>query len=595
MMQDDMRWWERVNARFALVLSLALLPLLVVSLVQTRSLQEEAQGRAQQAMLGATLRASTGEIGLIRFAQGAVAALASAPAVVGASVQAGAPDLCGAAMRLTAAQVPAASLVAFVPKSGLMTCSSDGRAYDYSDFPQFLEVTSAKIPMFSVVRKGPISQTSVLLITHPVYDLAGGYLGYTTIALPHTQLDGVNKALDAATTGLDIPAQFWTFDAAGEVLTASTGLDAVARYLPASRPLAGFVTGPATVFNGKTPAGEDRTFAMVPMVQGQLFLMSSWDARAGRLATRNDLSPYLLPVMMWAIGMIVAAWAAEWLVSRHVRVLTRAIGRFAKGDRRVMVGNLAEAPGELRAAGSAFTSMADGVMRGEARLEDTIHQKEVLLREVHHRVKNNLQLIASIMSLQMRKAVAPESKLLLKNLQDRIMGLATIHQGLYQTSGMADVRADELLRDIVRQIVNLGSGGDRKFAVKVDAAELHLTPDQAVPLSLFLTEAMSNAMKYAGVGEGGRVHIAVRLVCLPEQMAMLEVENSLGSGIGAGVAADVAAGGGTGLGEQLLTAFAQQLGGKLDRVVTPDLYRLSITFGVRNLTDAEDRGDDPLI
>jgi hypothetical protein len=45
----------------------------------------------------------------------------------------------------------------------------------------------------------------------------------------------------------------------------------------------------------------------------------------------------------------------------------------------------------------------------------------------------------------------------------------------------------------------------------------------------------------------------------------------------------------------LLTAFAQQLGGKLDRVVTPDLYRLSITFGVRNLTDAEDRGDDPLI
>jgi two-component sensor histidine kinase len=129
------------------------------------------------------------------------------------------------------------------------------------------------------------------------------------------------------------------------------------------------------------------------------------------------------------------------------------------------------------------------------------------------------------MSLQMRKAVAPESKLLLKNLQDRIMGLATIHQGLYQTSGMADVRADELLRDIVRQIVNLGSGGDRKFAVKVDAAELHLTPDQAVPLSLFLTEAMSNAMKYAGVGEGGRVHIAVRLVCLPEQMAMLEVEN----------------------------------------------------------------------
>ena len=574
-------WWERVNARFALVLSLALLPLLVISLVQTRNLQNEAQARTQQAMLGATLRATSGEIGVIRFAQGAVAALASAPAVLEA------PAMCGEAMRKTAEQVPAASLVAFVPVSGLMTCSSDGSTYDYSALPQFKDLITNKDPQFMVNSRGPVTKASVLLVSHPVYAETGAYLGYTIVAFSHSKLVGVNKALDTSVTGLDQPAQFWTFNAQGEVLTANVGLDEVEAYLPATNPLLAFVGGSTTVFNDTSVGGDRRTYAMVPIEQNQLFLMSSWDARVGRLATRNDLSPYLMPVMIWAIGMIVAAWAAEWLVSRHVRVLTRAIGRFANGDRSLDVINLSEAPAELREAGSAFASMADGVMRGEASLEDTIHQKEVLLREVHHRVKNNLQLIASIMNIQMRKAVAPESKALLKSLQDRIMSLATIHRGLYQTSGMADVRADELLRDIVRQIVNLGNGADRTFDVEVTADELHLTPDQAVPLSLLLTEAMANAMKYAGAGPDGKIHIRVRLSHEDGESGLIEVENSLASGVENRARADAVDG--TGLGDQLLTAFTQQLSGKLERTLSDDFYRLSVRFTIRKLTDAEDR------
>lgn len=574
-------WWERVNARFALVLSLALLPLLVISLIQTNGLQKEAQERAQQAMLGATLRASTGEISAIQFAQGAVAALANATTVSLSDKN------CDAAMQLTAQQVPAASLVAYVPKSGLMTCSSNGSTYDYSAFPQFQQIVAAQAPIFIVNGRGPVTKASILLVTHPVFDATGDYLGYTTIALPHSKLEHVNRALDIAATGLELPAQFWTFDSKGQVLTANVGYENVDKFLPANTPLETLIKGGAKVFRAIAISGEDRAYVMVPIVQGELYLMSSWDAAAGGLATRNDLSPFLLPVIIWAIGMIVAAWAAEWLVSRHVRVLTRAIARFAKGDRRLDGVNLSHAPAELRQAGSAFASMADGVMHAEASLEDTIHQKEVLLREVHHRVKNNLQLIASIMNIQMRKAVAPESRALLKNLQDRIMSLATIHRGLYQTSGMADVRADELLRDIVRQIVNLGASADRKFDVQVEADEINLTPDQAVPLSLLLTEAMANAMKYAGVGADGKTHITVRLSNKPDQTAEVEVENTLPTGREAKAREDAADG--TGLGDQLLTAFSQQLGGKLERTLAEDFYRLSIRFPVRKLTDGEDR------
>lgn len=581
--KSAVRPWERVNARFALILALALLPLSVISLIQTRDLQYEAQARTAEAMLGATLRAATGEIGIIRFAQGAVAALASTPSVIASEVD------CRLAMRLMAQHVPTATLVAFVPVDGKMTCSSNGRSYDYSGLQQFDEIVAANKPAFVVNRTGPVSGTSILLITHPVYGQGGDYLGYTSIALPHTGLDGQNKALDGRASGdLDLPALFWTFDRDGTVLTASNGLDTVAALLPTRKKLGDMVESTGQVYNDLTINGVPRTYAVVPIVPGELMLMSSWDFGADTGLTEANLSPYLTPVVMWAIGLVVAAWAAEWLVTRHVRRLTRALGRFANGDRSLEIIDLSEAPVEVREAGEAFSSMADGVMRAEAKLEDSIHQKEVLLREVHHRVKNNLQLIASIMNLQMRKAVAPESKALLKGLHDRVMGLATIHRGLYQTSGMADVRADELLTDIVRQIVAIGSGPGRGVGLTFDVEEVHLTPDQAVPLSLLLTEAMSNAMKYAGPTGGGAVDIIVRLRLDGGRGALMEVENTL-SALPPEAENPGSMPKGTGLGDQLLRAFASQLGGTLETTVTEDRYRLSLRFNVANLTAAEDR------
>ncbi len=574
-------FWERVNARFALILSVALLPLGVISLVQTRNLQAEAQSRAEEAMLGATLRAATGEIGVIRRAQGAAAALASTSDVVNAT------SACGMAMRRTAAQMPSASLVAFIAKSGLMTCSSNGRVFDYSGLPDFQDIVDAKAPKLIVHPAAPVSGTSVVLITHPVFSDAGDYMGYTGIALPHAGLSAQNDSFDPLSRFVQ-PVDFWTFDGDGTVLTSSNGMGDAAKGLPTRRMLKNVADTRAEVFNDMTADGVPRSYAVVPIVRGELMLLSSWNYGASAAQAGLALSPYFPPFIMWAIGMLVAAWAAEWLVSRHVRRLTRALARFSRGDRSLQLVDMAEAPAELREAGEAFSSMADGVMRAEAGLEDSIHQKEVLLREVHHRVKNNLQLIASIMNLQMRKAVAPETKFLLKGLHDRVMGLATIHRGLYQTSGMADVRADELLTDIVRQVINIGSGPGRKIDLKTDVEEVHLIPDQAVPLSLLLTEAVTNAMKYAGPASDNRVHITLRLRRDGGRGAVMEVENSLSRGAQEPIAEtnSMAA---TGLGDQLLKAFAQQLGGTLETTQDADTYRLRVRFDVSSLTAAEER------
>lgn len=91
---------------------------------------------------------------------------------------------------------------------------------------------------------------------------------------------------------------------------------------------------------------------------------------------------------------------------------------FAQNRRTQMPKSFAYAPTELRDVGDAYVTLTDAVVRDEAKLEDALYQKNILLREVHHRVKNNLQLIASILAMQMRGTKSEEAKELMTGLQD---------------------------------------------------------------------------------------------------------------------------------------------------------------------------------
>ncbi|KAG1715362.1 putative sensor histidine kinase pdtaS [Nymphon striatum] len=133
--------------------------------------------------------------------------------------------------------------------------------------------------------------------------------------------------------------------------------------------------------------------------------------------------------------------------------------------------------------------LAESVLRDEADLHNAIHEKTVLLKEVHHRVKNNLQLIASILNMKMRKSKTPDIKAALNDIQQRVMSIARVHQKLYETSTEERVRADELLNSIVSQILD---------AAMLDKGEIQITqtydpmvvyPDQAVPLTLAVSRA----------------------------------------------------------------------------------------------------------
>ncbi len=578
------RWMERLDVRLAFLLSLALLPVGLVAVLQSRELLSEAQARAEAALMGETARAAAPELRLIQRAEAAAEALASAVATVADDAAA-----CSEIMRDLVERSDVYSFAGFYDTSGQMVCSSAGRSFDFGDSPALQRSLADPRPRLNINRDAPMSGTSVFFATYPLQDETGTLIGFVSVSIPHRTL-----AIERVANGQQGDLALMTFNRDGEVLTSSVGLEWAENLIPKDRSLAALAGTDGVAFTATGADGEERVYSVLPLVPGDLYALGT--LRAGEASRALRLNPplpaFLFPALMWLVSLVVALAATQQQVTRHIRKLGAALTSFSGGKRIVSDLDMKSAPVELREIAAAYERMTETILHDEAELENMVHQKEVLLREVHHRVKNNLQLIASIVSLQMRKATSPEAKGLLKNLQDRVMGLATIHKGLYQTSGQADIRADELLPDIVRQVVKISTGGGRKFDVRTEFDEIHLTPDQAVPLSLLLTEALTNAMKYGGIDESGNTWLAVSLRREGGSAVTLDVANSIGDASAVEIAQD---GESTGLGSHLLEAFAQQLGGSIVKDDAGDgAYRLRVTFVPSLLSEAEDSVAEPV-
>lgn len=572
----------RLGFRITFLLALALLPLALLSAVQTITLTREAQSRAEAAILGDTVRLASPVMQHLMRAQGAAATLASAIA----EVDANGPE-CHKVLSRFAQSNPLYSMIGYIPKSGLMTCSADGSSFDFAKNKNFQDAINDPNPSFEVSAQGPVSRTAVLAVISPVTHSDGNRVGIVALAIPQHALE-VSQAGAASSSNAPKELKLFTFDNEGNVLTSTNGIKQDQGFLPRDRALKALVGDRALAFTAQDNQGQKRIFAVVPIVVGKIYALSSWPGNYGQgEGMLSRLPPIVLPALMAIVSLFAAWMAAEHLVLRHIRRLQHAIRAFASGSRIVPIRGHATAPLEIAEVEDSFERMTETILRDEAELEDAIHQKEVLLREVHHRIKNNLQLIASIMNLQMRRETSPQVKGIMKNLQDRVMSLATIHRGLYLTSGVSDVRADELLSGIINQVLSFSTTDERRFNVETDIADILLTPDQAVPLSLLLTEALTNAMKYAGSGTGGaRPELEVSLTREAGEGALLRLSNTLpttGNGLDAPPGGEP-----SGFGSHLIRAFAQQLGGTVSAAPQDGHYVLELRFAVAPLSRAEE-------
>ena len=145
-----------------------------------------------------------------------------------------------------------------------------------------------------------------------------------------------------------------------------------------------------------------------------------------------------------------------------------------------------------------------------ARQAEQAERQEVLLREIHHRVKNNLQVISSLLALQAGAAADPRTRSMLRESQDRVRSMALIHEKLYQTGAERGVSFAEYARDLAAHLRHSWAGESGPVEVEVDVEEVSLDMDISVPCGLIINELLSNALKHAfPQGRSGRVRLGL--------------------------------------------------------------------------------------
>src|SRR5690606_10546518 len=185
-------------------------------------------------------------------------------------------------------------------------------------------------------------------------------------------------------------------------------------------------------------------------------------------------------------------------------------------------------------------------------------EKEVLLREIHHRVKNNLQVISSLLNLQVASVSSELARKGLVESQSRIQSMALIHQLLYQSKDLAGIELGAYLRALVDYLVSTYSGEASRITTRVIAPEVRLDIDRSIPCGLIVNELVTNCFRHA-FPEGRSGHIWVEVSVLERERLALEVRDD-GVGIPIGVDAETA----PTFGLQIARLLAHQLDGSLE-------------------------------
>ncbi|MGZ4086690.1 MAG: tetratricopeptide repeat-containing sensor histidine kinase [Bacteroidia bacterium] len=188
-------------------------------------------------------------------------------------------------------------------------------------------------------------------------------------------------------------------------------------------------------------------------------------------------------------------------------------------------------------------------------IEATLKEKEFLMKEIHHRVKNNLQIISSMLNLQADKITNSDIKGLLQEGRQRINSMALIHQMLYNQNNMSYVSICNYLNTLVTQIERAYHNPDNTVT-QVMCEDIQLDLDTAIPLGLIVNELVTNAHKHAFKNKEGSRSIIINLSKIDSEFVLLVKDNGVGFTY-TGVS-------GSGLGMELISMLSHQLNGKLE-------------------------------
>jgi two-component sensor histidine kinase len=217
-----------------------------------------------------------------------------------------------------------------------------------------------------------------------------------------------------------------------------------------------------------------------------------------------------------------------------------------------------EAEAEVHAARDRFAALAA--------------EREVLLREVNHRVGNSLQIIASLLHLQASSAAQEDVKAALTNAMGRVAAVAQVHRRLYTSHDLKSVLLNAYLEALLEDL-RRSAEGNRMSRLTLTAEPIEIDPDRAVAIGIIVNELVMNAVKYAYPDGAGPIHVELKP---QDEELMLSISDD---GVGLNAKADPRS---TGMGQRIVTAMATKLDARVERDPNHTGTRVVVRFSLAN-------------
>lgn len=495
-----------------LLIVVALLPILVLAVAQGL-VRLEARRTAEIEALSANAGAlADSNRTILDGTRTLLAALAVNPAVA-----TGGRDCAEVMGRLKDASPAYANLLAY-DADGWLRCAAIGPGVPWlvPDPAWLARVRVAKGVLVSDAIWGPFSHKREMLMVMPVRDAGGAFQGAVVAALDLGWLDARLRArLTRADTAVAVVSD------SGQLVMANRPIPPIDRGARVGR-----------VLRTRDAAGQAWSYTLVPLVardlgqHGLTVVYAAPDAPRFGLAWWQTLVDFLLPVLAILLASVAIWYGTQRLVVRWLAALQRLSLYFAAGDYRHRGVSFTQAPREIRAVAASLYRMAGAVSERDRRLRQSLDHQRRLAREVHHRVKNNFQVVMSLLSLQSSRLPAGDAREAIDQARRRISALALVHRLIYDSGELASISSRTLLGALCEQLRPADTPG-RAIVLDCRFDDVQLDIDSAVPLTLWMVETVHNALAH---GFPGRVdgHVEARLEIEGGHAALTVTDDGIG-------------------------------------------------------------------
>ncbi len=323
--------------------------------------------------------------------------------------------------------------------------------------------------------------------------------------------------------------------------------------------------------------GKPREIILLPTTEKELFLAISRPTPS--LISWNRVNPWasiLLPILGWIFAYIAIWLALDTLILSRIRAMRRDVLKFSHSNIIPPLGkdkNYFDAITDLR---KSFRTMSSRIVDRETELRTSLREKDDILREVHHRVKNNLQIIISLLNMGKRQVDDPYYTQALDDTRNRITAISQVHKTLHESDAMLSVDLVPFMKELTARLSKALDFKARniKIVSHVDAGAVNA--DTATPLSLFMVEALTNSAKH-GLPDGGT--ISTTLVEANGVLTLTVQDNGIGAEAASkrdAISPELSTS--TGTGQKLMQGFARQLGGTYISESSSQGYMCRLSF-----------------